>query len=84
MSESRPSVPAIQAGEIAVDGVSKSYGSFAVLRGVTFEVRAGECFGLAGVNGAGKTTLIKCLLDFCSSDAGRIEISQAAEREQLV
>ena len=57
------------------DGVSKSYGSFAVLRGVTFEVRAGECFGLAGVNGAGKTTLIKCLLDFCSSDAGRIEIS---------
>lgn len=36
---------------------------------------AGTICGLAGVNGAGKTTLIKCLLDFCSIDSGRIEIA---------
>ena len=37
-------------------------------------VDAGECVGVAGANGAGKTTLIKCLLDFCEADSGRIEI----------
>ena len=40
----------------------------------TLEVRAGEIFGLVGTNGAGKTTCIKCLLDLCHVDAGRIEI----------
>ena len=40
----------------------------------TLEVRAGEIFGLVGTNGAGKTTCIKCLLDLCHFDAGRIEI----------
>jgi ABC-2 type transport system ATP-binding protein len=37
-------------------------------------VRAGDAFGLVGANGAGKTTLIKCLLDLCDYDQGRIEI----------
>ena len=45
-----------------------------VLRDVAFEIGSGECFGLAGINGAGKTTLIKCLLDFCAIDSGRIAI----------
>ena len=40
----------------------------------TLEVRAGEIFGLVGTNGAGKTTCIKCLLDLCHFDTGRIEI----------
>ena len=40
----------------------------------------GQSFGLAGMNGAGKTTLIKCLLDFCASDAGRIEIFGVSHR----
>lgn len=54
--------------------MGKSYGALKVLRDVEFEVANGVCFGLAGVNGAGKTTLIKCLLDFCTLDAGRISI----------
>jgi ABC-2 type transport system ATP-binding protein len=54
--------------------VSKFYGSFQALKEVNLEVREGECFGLVGVNGAGKTTLIKCLLDFCETDSGCIEI----------
>jgi ABC-2 type transport system ATP-binding protein len=56
------------------NSISKSYGALPVLRDVSFEIAAGECFGLAGINGAGKTTLIKCLLDFCSADSGEIEI----------
>ncbi len=45
-----------------------------MLADLSFEVRAGEIFGLVGTNGAGKTTCIKCLLDLCHLDAGRIHI----------
>ncbi|MCW5603791.1 MAG: ABC transporter ATP-binding protein [Burkholderiales bacterium] len=38
------------------------------------DVRPGEVIGLVGENGAGKTTLIKCMLDFCDVDAGRVAI----------
>ena len=55
-------------------GVRKSYGRTRVLHGVSFEVAAGQFFGLVGINGAGKTTLLKCLLDFCNFDDGSIEI----------
>src|SRR6266700_2397689 len=55
-------------------GVNKSFGRAQVLRGIDFDVPAGECMGLAGLNGAGKTTLIKCLLDFCDLDSGAIEV----------
>lgn len=70
------SVPALR-----FESVSKNYAAgkatapaAGALRGVTFDVAAGECFGLVGANGAGKTTLIKCLLDFCEPDAGAIAI----------
>ena len=62
--------------EIALrfSGVAKNYGRRPVLHDVTFEVAQGEFFGLVGINGAGKTTLLKCLLDFCATDRGSIEI----------
>ncbi len=59
---------------IVFAGVSKRLGHRAVLDGLSFEVRAGEIFGLVGTNGAGKTTCIKCLLDLCHLDAGRIRV----------
>ena len=59
---------------VRFDQVKKSYGRQAVLRGIEFDIAAGTTFGLVGINGAGKTTLIKCLLDFCHVDDGRIEI----------
>lgn len=54
--------------------VEKRYGAAPVLRAVDLTVARGEFLGLAGVNGAGKTTLIKCMLDFCGVDGGRIEL----------
>lgn len=56
------------------DHVAMRYAGNAVLDGVQLEVGRGEFFGLVGVNGAGKTSLIKCMLDFCALDAGRIDI----------
>jgi ABC-2 type transport system ATP-binding protein len=54
--------------------VEKRYAGQPVVSGFSLEVRRGEFFALVGVNGAGKTTLIKCLLDFCDTDGGEIEI----------
>ena len=54
--------------------MTRRLGRRPVLAGLSFEVRAGEIFGLVGTNGAGKTTCIKCLLDLCHLDAGRIHI----------
>ena len=59
---------------VRFEQVRKSYGRQAVLQGIDLDVAAGTSFGLVGINGAGKTTLIKCLLDFCHLDGGRIEI----------
>ena len=59
---------------IRFSGVHKRFGRRSVLADLSLGVRAGEIFGLVGTNGAGKTTCIKCLLDLCDVDAGRIDI----------
>jgi ABC-2 type transport system ATP-binding protein len=46
---------------ISVRGLRKSYGVFEAVKGVDFEVHAGEVFGLLGPNGAGKTTTVEIL-----------------------
>jgi len=56
------------------NGVSKSFAGAPALVEFSLDVQEGEFFGLVGENGAGKTTLIKCLLDFCETDDGIIEI----------
>ncbi len=60
--------------------VAKNYGAAAALHDVSFEVASGEFFGLVGANGAGKTTLLKCLLDFCATDRGAIEVFGTSHR----
>ena len=59
---------------VRFDQVKKSYARQPVLQGIDLDIAAGATFGLVGINGAGKTTLIKCMLDFCHIDDGRIEI----------
>ncbi|MEZ4375072.1 MAG: ABC transporter ATP-binding protein [Polyangiaceae bacterium] len=50
------------------------YGSFDVLRDVSFEVGHGEIFGFIGPNGAGKTTTISIMATLLEPMAGRVEI----------
>ena len=59
---------------VVFSNVCKRLGGRPVLEDFSLEVRAGEIFGLVGTNGAGKTTCIKCLLDLCHLDSGRITI----------
>ena len=57
---------------LAVRGLRKRYGSLEVVRGLTFEIARGECFGLLGPNGAGKTTTLRCCLGLIDPDGGDI------------
>jgi len=60
---------------IRVQGVAKSYGDLAVLRGVDFEVASGSIFALLGSNGAGKTTLVKILSTLLRPDGGDASVN---------
>ncbi|MET0918386.1 MAG: ATP-binding cassette domain-containing protein [Burkholderiales bacterium] len=62
---------------LRVVGLRKSYGSKEVVRGLSFEIRRGECFGLLGPNGAGKTTTLRCCLGLIEPDGGTIEMAGA-------
>ena len=55
-------------------GVSKNYGDIRALRGVNFQVRAGEVVALLGPNGAGKTTAVKLLLGLMPPDSGQARV----------
>ena len=59
---------------VSIAALRKRYGKLVALDAVDLAVPAGEAFGLVGGNGAGKTTLIKCLLDLCAFESGRVEI----------
>ena len=59
---------------VEVEGVTKAYGQIDALRGVTFEIRAGEVFSLLGPNGAGKTTTVEILEGYRRRDGGAASV----------
>ena len=59
---------------VSVRGLTKSYGDFEALKGVDFELHAGEVFGLLGPNGAGKTTTIEILEGYRDRDGGDVRV----------
>jgi ABC-2 type transport system ATP-binding protein len=59
---------------IRIEALRKRYGALLALDAVDLDVATGAAFGLVGANGAGKTTLIKCLLDLCAYDSGKVRI----------
>ncbi|GIK40692.1 MAG: gliding motility-associated ABC transporter ATP-binding subunit GldA [Chloroflexota bacterium] len=59
---------------IEITDVTKSYGPIEALRGVTFNVAAGEVVGLLGPNGAGKSTAIKIITGYLQPDSGEVKV----------
>jgi ABC-type sugar transport system ATPase subunit len=60
---------------LEVQDAYKAYGSIQALRGVSFDIEAGEIHGLCGHNGAGKSTLVKILLGLTRPDRGTFLIN---------
>src|SRR4029079_4363888 len=66
--------PSMSEPVVRITSLSKSYGSFAAVSDVSFEVAQGEVFALLGPNGAGKTTLIRMLMDITRPESGTGEV----------
>ncbi len=59
---------------ISVQGLRKNYGDFEAVKGLDFEVGAGEVFGLLGPNGAGKTTTVEILEGLRPRTSGDVRV----------
>jgi ABC-2 type transport system ATP-binding protein len=59
---------------VAVSDLRKSYGPLEAVRGISFEIAAGEVFGLLGPNGAGKTTTVEILEGYRHRDGGSVSV----------
>ncbi|MEI7961356.1 MAG: ATP-binding cassette domain-containing protein, partial [archaeon] len=64
---------------ISVKNVDKFYGNKQVLKGVSFDIEAGEIFGLLGSNGAGKSTLTKIILGLEKASSGGVYMFGSAK-----
>src|SRR3970282_2087697 len=59
---------------LAIEAITKRYGSRVAVDGISFEVRRGETFGILGPNGAGKTTTLEMIEGLRKPDSGSITL----------
>lgn len=59
---------------LVVEDVHKRYGNFHAVKGVSFRVRKGSCFGVLGPNGAGKTSLLAMMEGLIPITSGKITV----------
>ncbi|MDE1462009.1 ABC transporter ATP-binding protein [Spartinivicinus poritis] len=59
---------------IKIDNLSKAFGSFKAVDGISFNVAAGEVLGFLGPNGAGKSTTMKMICGFLTPSAGSVSV----------
>ena len=77
-------------GVITVDHLRKTYRRVVAVDDVSFDVEAGEIFGILGPNGAGKTTTVECVQGLRRPDGGTIRVlgldpaTQAAQLRQRI
>ncbi|MCK6091789.1 ABC transporter ATP-binding protein [Micrococcus endophyticus] len=60
---------------ISVEGLVCRYGDFTAVKGIDFDVRAGELFALLGTNGAGKTTTLETVEGFRAPSEGKVTVA---------
>lgn len=60
---------------ITAENLSKRFGPFTAVDGISFEVKQGEIFGFLGANGAGKTTAIRMLIGLIKPSGGRATVA---------
>jgi branched-chain amino acid transport system ATP-binding protein len=62
---------------LELQDLKKSFGRTAIIRGVSLQIRAGECHALIGPNGAGKSTLFNLISGRLAPDSGRVLLGGA-------
>lgn len=59
---------------ISVRDLTKNYGNFQAVKGLSFEVKEGEIFGLLGPNGAGKSTTLEIIETLRDKTGGQVTV----------
>jgi len=60
---------------ISIKNLVKNYGSFAAVKGISFDVQRGEIFGLLGQNGAGKSTTLEIIETLREKTSGEVIVN---------
>jgi branched-chain amino acid transport system ATP-binding protein len=60
---------------LQVDGLSKRFGGFVALEGISLDVNQGERLGLIGPNGSGKSTLVNCICGTLHNETGTVHFA---------
>lgn len=69
--------------EIAVENLTKYYGSFCAVDGMSFSFQSGKITAIVGRNGSGKTTTIRSLLGLIPMDSGKILVDHREQGLEL-
>ena len=75
--------PVNRSGLLSVRNLEKSYNGRPAVRGVSFDIESGTCFGLLGPNGAGKTTTIEIMEKILEPDTGAVLYKGDARTRQF-
>ncbi len=65
----------VQEKIIIVENLTKQFGDFTAVKGISFHVNKGEIFGFLGANGAGKTTAMKMLIGISNPTNGTANVA---------
>jgi len=59
---------------ISINNLYKNYGKVEAVKGISFEIKSGEMFGLIGPDGAGKTTIIRTMCGLINPTKGIVKL----------
>jgi lipooligosaccharide transport system ATP-binding protein len=74
LSEAPGSVEVVSDSLVQARGLRKRFGAFEAVRGIDFDVRAGEVFGFLGPNGAGKSSTMRMIGCVSPRSAGELQV----------
>lgn len=85
-AQSPVAAPALRPDVIEVRDLTRRFGEFTAVDGISFDVREGEVFAFLGPNGAGKSTTINMLCTLTHPTAGEVRVAgfDVAERPKAV
>ena len=84
MNSSVSTNPSAKGLPVTIRGLRKSFGDQPVLKGLSFDIKAGEVFVLMGPSGSGKSVFLRHLIGLETPDAGEIRIgSELATSESI-